>query len=301
LDHSSAIAAQLADFVNREKLPPTFITMAEQWYWPLCRELENTITAGELKVLGISGTQGSGKSTLAALLQFLLQQNGLRVVCLSLDDFYLTRKERRQLADTVHPLLMTRGVPGTHDISLAISIIQQLFNQSEVKIPRFAKAQDDRLPESQWENIAAPVDLVIVEGWCLSLPPQTENQLQTSTNDLEKNQDADGRWRHFVNEALISYQTFFSMVDFLVYLQSPDFAAVKRWRGRQEQKLKQATKPTQGQHIMDEEALWFFLQHYQRLTLHSFATLPKIANVVFTLNDDQQITQRIDPHLYKSH
>jgi len=125
LDHSNAIAAQLADFVNLENLPPTIITKAEQRYWPLCLELANTITAGELKVLGISGTQGSGKSTLAALLQFLLQQNGLRVVCLSLDDFYLTRKERRQLADTVHPLLMTRGVPVTHDISLAISIIQQ--------------------------------------------------------------------------------------------------------------------------------------------------------------------------------
>jgi len=268
--------------------------MAVEWYGPLAQEVGEQVQSGKLKVLGISGTQGSGKSTLAGLLGFLLTQQKISVITLSLDDFYLTRAERQHLADTVHPLLATRGVPGTHDIKLATSTIEHLFTQGEVKIPRFNKATDDRLPESQWDAVIAPIDLVILEGWCLSVPPQTESQLQIPVNELESERDSDGRWRHFVNQALVDYQPLFNLIDFLIYLRSPNFEAVKRWRGRQEQKLAAKTNLSNGHQIMDEKALTFFLQHYQRLTLHGFETLPQRADVMFILNEQQQITHRIN-------
>ena len=60
----------------------------------------------------MNGAQGSGKSTLARFLQLYLEKlYGLSVVILSLDDLYLTRAERIALAEEVHPLLETRGVP----------------------------------------------------------------------------------------------------------------------------------------------------------------------------------------------
>ena len=39
---------------------------------------------------------------------------------LSLDDLYLPKAERLRLARDVHPLLATRGVPGTHDVALGV-------------------------------------------------------------------------------------------------------------------------------------------------------------------------------------
>ena len=290
------IAAQIAEFASNESLPPAFIDMALQWYYPLAQEIADRVKTKEIKIIGVSGTQGSGKSTLANLLQHLLNAQNLTVVSLSLDDFYLTRAERQQLAQSIHPLLITRGVPGTHDIELANNTIKNLIanKNSNVPIPRFDKANDDRFPNTQWDNITAPVDLIIFEGWCLGVPPQTESALEQPVNILEQDEDADGTWRHFVNNALIAYQDFFKQIDYLIYLQSPDFGAVKRWRGRQEEKLAAKTKTGSGTKIMDETALNRFLQHYQRLTEHGFKTLPNIANVIFTLNNEQQITQRLN-------
>ena len=34
-----------------------------------------------------------------------------------------------QLADDVHPLLAVRGVPGTHDVKLAIDTLERLIEQ----------------------------------------------------------------------------------------------------------------------------------------------------------------------------
>ncbi len=68
-----------------------------------------------MKLFAISGAQGCGKSTLAAVLVSMLQQHGLQVAAVSLDDYYLAKSQRQQLAHQVHPWLAQRGVPGTHD------------------------------------------------------------------------------------------------------------------------------------------------------------------------------------------
>src|SRR5690606_12103429 len=105
------------DFIERERLPAGYLDTVERWFLPLAeRLLQKVASARGTLVVGISGSQGSGKSTLAALLVLLLRElMGLRAVNLSIDDFYLTRARRRDLARDIHPLLATRGVPGTHD------------------------------------------------------------------------------------------------------------------------------------------------------------------------------------------
>ena len=80
-------------------------------------------------VVGINGAQGSGKSTLTKILSMLLSQGfDKNVVSISIDDLYLTRAERQQLAEDIHPLFLTRGVPGTHDVELGKSILMQLHS-----------------------------------------------------------------------------------------------------------------------------------------------------------------------------
>ncbi|HEX4847424.1 MAG TPA: kinase, partial [Novosphingobium sp.] len=103
-----------------------------------------------LFVLGLSGSQGSGKTTLVAGLEQALEAQGLRVARLSLDDLYLTRAERIALGQSVHPLLATRGVPGTHDVALGLEVIAALERGKAAALPRFDKGRDDRADPATW-------------------------------------------------------------------------------------------------------------------------------------------------------
>src|SRR5690606_21579360 len=109
----------------------------------------------------------------------------------------------------VHPLLATRGVPGTHDIGLARATIAALRAEGMVAIPRFDKALDDRAPESSWPRMQAPVDVIVLEGWCLAVGPQPAAALAAPINSLEADEDPDGIWRRYVNQCIVDdYQAF---------------------------------------------------------------------------------------------
>ena len=76
--------------------------------------LANIINVGfgsRMQVIGVNGAQGAGKSTFCQLLKLVLEEKfGKKVASWSIDDLYLSRKERKRLSEEVHPLLMTRGV-----------------------------------------------------------------------------------------------------------------------------------------------------------------------------------------------
>ncbi len=239
----------------------------------------------KLKLLAISGAQGTGKSTLAALLVKIFKRQGIRVAAVSLDDYYLSKVQRQRLAQQVHPWLLQRGVPGTHDIKRAINDARAVFAGQAVSLPRFSKASDDVLPDHPLQQL----DLLIVEGWCLGCPPQTENELCYAVHPLEQQRDHDLRWRQYVNQQLAGlYQQYFQQFQFLLYLQAPDWQSVCRWRRHQEQQL----WLTQGQGMTAQE-LDIFMASFQRLTTVSWQHLPRIADVSWQLNSQQQVVADI--------
>lgn len=211
-------------------------------------------------LIGLSGAQGSGKSTTAARLA-----NRLGAVVLSIDDFYLTRAERQALARTVHPLLATRGVPGTHDLGLAERAIRGLLNSdAAVPLPRFDKTRDDRAPESSWPVHSGGAEVVVLEGWCLGARPQPEAALVRPVNALEREEDPDGTWRGFVNAKLEGpYRKLFESFDLGFLLRAPSFDQVFAWRAEQERELERTSGSLQP---MDDQALRRFIAHYERLT-----------------------------------
>lgn len=235
-------------------------------------------------VLGLSGLQGSGKSTLATQLVAAVAARGIDAVGLSLDDAYLTREQRRQLALEVHPLFATRGVPGTHDLALLHATLDALAHASPdtpAAVPRFDKGSDDRLPTAAWTRVARAPRLVVLEGWCLGVPPQPPEALQAPVNDLERDEDADGRWRRHVNAALAGdYAALWSRLDRLLVLQAPSFDVVRGWRDEQEIALRNADAP----HAMSPAAMDRFIAHFERLSRHALATLPDIAHIVMRLD-----------------
>ena len=208
-------------------------------------------------VLGLCGSQGSGKTTLAQALQAELSARGLSVAVLSLDDLYLSSAERGRLAREVHPLLQTRGVPGTHDVDLGLDVIQQLVSAASTdptRIPRFDKALDEPRPAEHWDEFQGRADVVIFEGWCVGAAPQSESELVEPINELERVSDPDGQWRRYVNHQLAGrYKILFAMLDSLILLRAPSFEVVFEWRREQERKLAAAIEPSADSKIMSDE------------------------------------------------
>ncbi|HEY8574685.1 kinase [Phenylobacterium sp.] len=271
-------------FVAEHDLPGSFRDTFES----VCRPLADR--AGRLRqvrrrtaVIGLCGPQGSGKSTIAAATVKLLEARGRSAVAVSLDDFYLTHEARQRLAREVHPLLATRGPPGTHDPAMAGFALDALRAAGKVTLPVFEKAADTRLPRGRWPTVASPVDVVIFEGWCVGARAQGSAALATPVNDLEREEDPEGTWRTYVNDQLDGpYQTLFGKLHDLVLLQPPGFEVVAGWRAEQEAKLRERTGKG-----MDEAQIARFVAHYERLTRWILSEMPARAPWVVPLAADR--------------
>lgn len=243
-------------------------------------------------LVGINGAQGTGKSTLALLLQDLLCAQDYKVAVLSIDDFYLSRSSREQLARSVHPLLASRGVPGTHDVELLQKTLQALASASRgqlVELPAFDKATDDIVAPLQRPRVEGPIDLILLEGWFIGAGAQSEELLENPVNALEQKEDPEGHWRHWVNAKLAGqYQQVFQQLDLLILMQAPSFEQVYQWRGLQESKLRQKNSG-KATAVMDESALRRFIEHFERLTRHCLQTLPQQADLIYRLNQQHQV------------
>ncbi|AYV48983.1 kinase [Caulobacter flavus] len=279
--------AWLADFMRDERLDAGFAETFRVLHRPLAERLIAAARAHGRPgfVAGLSGPQGAGKSTLVAAVARLLAEAGLKAAVLSLDDLCLTRAERRVLARDVHPLLATRGPPGTHDVALGLSVLDGLAGQERTVLPRFDKAADDRAPRAAWPVFDGPADVVLLEGWCLGARPQGPEALASPVNALERDEDPDGAWRGFVDAALAGpYRDLFACIDWLAVLTAPDFAAVRAWRREQEARLQARLAAGGASGGMDPPALERFLDHYERLTAWCAHDLPPRADVHVALD-----------------
>ncbi len=259
--------------------------------WLVEAALESAVSRGpQPPVFGISGVQGSGKSTLARQMAASARQRGLRVAVLSLDDVYLRRAERRLLADRVHPLLVNRGPPGTHDLPLAMRVLSNLRAGRTTRLPRFDKLADERLPESSWPLIDGAVDMVILEGWMLGVPPQPGSALARPVNALEREDDPDGVWRRWCNDALgAGYQDLWRQIDALWLFKAPSFEVVPEWRWQQEQSMQIHAPRRPG---ITRPQLERFVQLFERVSRHALAVLPALAERVVELDEHRQPLRR---------
>lgn len=239
---------------------------------------------GRLVVIGICGAQGSGKSTISDALASALRDDGIATAVLSIDDIYLTHDERKELAQTVHPLLATRGVPGTHDVALGLATIAALERGEATPLPRFDKANDDRLCRDAWPLAPAACRVLIFEGWCIGASAEPSEALPAPINALEADEDPASQWRQYANAALAGpYRTLFARIDRLALLAAPGFDVVFDWRMQQERELARSAGPDASA-VMDEAQVARFIQHYERITRHILRKMPGRADCVVQLD-----------------
>jgi D-glycerate 3-kinase len=273
-------------FKNKDKMIKSFLIPISFW-------IAKKTNKKKPLMIGLAGGQGSGKTTISSILTLILKKYfRLNVFKVSIDDFYKTRKDRKKLSTTKHPLLMTRGVPGTHDIEIMLKFFQKAKsnNFKSMKVPKFNKAIDDRYKKSLWYNLKSKPDVVIFEGWCVGAKAQKISQLKKPINSLEKVYDQDAKWRFFVNNQLkTKYKTLFKQLDGLLYLKAKNFSLLRNWRLKQERKLGVQTKNKKNLKIMSSDDVINFMQTYQRITQQMFKDALRSSSIIMNLNNNHQI------------
>ena len=243
---------------------------------------------------------GTGKTTISSLIKIILTKYfRLKVFRISIDDFYKTRKERINLSNKIHPMLLTRGVPGTHDINMMLSFFRKTKSRKfkRLKLPTFNKAIDDRFHKKNWYDLKVRPDVIIFEGWCVGAKSEKNNTLKKNINSLEKAKDQRQIWRKYVNQQLKSkYKNLYSQLNCLIYLRAKNFSLLQKWRLKQERKLWVKSKVKSNLKIMSRGDVINFMQTYQRITQNMFKNMPKYASIIFNLNSNHQIKSAV----YKS-
>lgn len=219
------------------------------------RNLLATRTSPTPLVIGLQGPQGCGKTTACnAAVARLRADHSLRGVTISIDDFYLTRARQIALAQqhAGNIYLSQRGYPGTHDIPLGEKILAHLraINQTRqpVAIPRYDKSlhggEGDRRAESAWPLVEAPLDFVLLEGWCVGFTPLPEAAI------------ADAQLAE-VNRLLVPYDAWYEFFGAFIELRASDIAITVDWRIEAEQKMR-----TQGKGAMPPQKIRAYVEKF---------------------------------------
>jgi len=280
-------------FGNKEGMIKNFLI-------PICFWIAKKTDNKKPYFVGLAGGQGTGKTTISSIIKIILEKYfKLKVFKISIDDFYKTRKERIALSKKVHPMLLTRGVPGTHDINMMLDFFKKSKAKKfkSMKLPNFNKAIDDRSRKNKWNTINKRPDVIIFEGWCVGARAETNKTLKKSINSMEKANDNKLVWRKYVNKQLkTKYKKLYSQLNCMIYLKAKNFSLLQKWRLKQEHKLWLKTKKKGGHKIMSKGDVINFMQTYQRITQNMFKNMPKYASIILNLNSNHQIKTAV----YKS-
>ena len=273
-------------FKNKEKMIKSFLIPISFW-------IANRAKKSKPYLIGLSGGQGTGKTTISSILKIILTKYfRLNVFKISIDDLYKTRKDRISLSKKIHPLLKTRGVPGTHDVNFMFDFLKKIKKKrfKHHRIPKFNKAIDDRLKRKSWYLIKRIPDVIIFEGWCVGARAEKKNTLKKSINPLEKKEDKNLKWRKFVNGQLENkYKKLFSKLDCMLFLKAGSFKLLQSWRLKQESLLKLNSKNKANNKVMSKNEVLTFMQTYQRITQNMFKFAPKYSSIVLNLNRNHEI------------
>ena len=273
-------------FKNKEKMIKSFLIPISFWIAKKAKKNKPCI-------VGLSGGQGSGKTTISSIISIILRKYfKLNVFIISIDDFYKTRKERFLLSKRIHPFLMTRGVPGTHDINMMLDFFKRVKGKKfrSLKLPKFNKVTDDRYNKKSWYSLKKKPDIIIFEGWCVGAKAEKNNTVKKSVNSMEKLKDTKLTWRSYVNEQLkTKYKQLYDQLNCLLYIKSSNFTLLKKWRIKQEKKLRLKNKRSNKFKIMSDQEVINFMQTYQRVTQSMFKYVPKYASIILNLKSNHQI------------
>ena len=277
---------EINTFIQEHLKQLTNKTFSKKYISQYIAPIINNINTSKDKKFIIAGSQGAGKSTLAILFKLALEKiYKKKVMLLSIDDYYLSKKKRLELSKKIHPLLITRGVPGTHNIeALKKDVISFQKNKFPIITPLFNKLKDNVRDK---KKIIKNAEILLLEGWCCGSPPINKKYLFKNINSLEATLDKNKKWRQYYNSQLKKdYKKVFSLFDQQIYIQAPSFNYILKWRYAQE---KNNALRSRQQNFMNKDDLESFIKHYEKLTKWMIKTMPAKADILIKIDGNQKI------------
>ena len=213
---------------------------------PLVKKIVKKYKPGKTVIIGMMGGQGTGKSTLAEFVKQDIMAAGYKVTSFSIDDFYKTYKQRKDLSKELknNPFYqIPRGMPGTHRIEVLERVLERAKKGKSLVIPKF-----DKSLHSAWGGISKEKlkikerqDFIIFEGWCLGMPYLSSEKFISLCKKKKfnlKNIDPKLTWHKEVLKRSRNYQRSWKFIDYLVLLKPDSLNLHEEWRYQQEFELK---------------------------------------------------------------
>ena len=248
----------------------------------------NYINYSKSKKFLFGGSQGIGKSSLIKIISKIIEKfYNKKILFLSLDNYYLSKKERELLSKKIHPLLITRGVPGTHNVIKLVNDIDQ-FDRSKypINIPLFDKLLDDKSKSKKIIN--KNFNMLFLEGWCCGSSEIPKDYLYKNLNKLERLKDSKYIWRNFYNSKLKKeYNKLFGLFDEHIFMKTSSFENVFNWRAKQERGNYSKNKKSKK---MSPNEIKVFIQHYEKITKWMMKDLDKKADIVIKIKKNHRIS-----------
>jgi D-glycerate 3-kinase len=238
---------------------------------------------GRPLIQGILGGQGTGKTTMSRILCLILQELGYSTLSLSLDDLYKTYSDRLTLMQQ-DPRLIWRGPPGTHDIDLGLSVLDQIRQgNSPVTVPRFDKSAYSGAGDRTTPEIVTNVDIVLFEGWFVGVLPIDPQAFTTAPPPIIT--DDDRAFARDMNHQLQAYLPLWQRLDSLIALDPSDYRCSLAWRKQAERKMIVAGKSGMNDSQIEEFVNYFWRSLHPELLIKPLLISSKV-DLVIQVNTD---------------
>lgn len=233
---------------------------------------------GRPLIQGILGGQGTGKTTMCRILSLILQELGYSTLSLSLDDLYKTYSDRLALTQQ-DPRLIWRGPPGTHDIDLGLSVLDQIRQgNSPVTVPRFDKSAYAGAGDRTTPEIVNNVDIVLFEGWFVGVLPIDPQAFATAPPPIIT--DDDRAFAGDMNRQLQAYLPLWKRLDSLIAIDPSDYRCSLEWRKQAEKKMIAAGKSGMSDAEIEEFVNYFWRSLHPELLIQPLLKSSKVDLVV---------------------
>lgn len=236
---------------------------------PIAERLIEIHRQGKPTIVGIQGGQGTGKTTLIKSFEKHLKKKGFKVQSFSLDDFYKTWRERKELQNN-YPTnafyQISRGLPGTHRVKFLLETLQKAKAGKDFEIPVFDKSlhggKGDVLKKTR--KVKEKQDFVLFEGWCVGMPEVSSQEFMKICNRNRiniKKLDPKLQEHKVVLGFVKEYQPIWKILDYVMMLKADSPEVHKKWRLLQEKQLKE--KKRQG---MSKQEVYVFVDAFLPFT-----------------------------------
>ncbi|MBD2023200.1 glycerate kinase, partial [Leptolyngbya sp. FACHB-711] len=238
-------------------------------------------------ILGILGGQGTGKTTLAAILTEILAEMELQVCRLSIDDLYKTYADRLQLQQ-FDPRYRWRGPPGTHDVSLGLSVLKQLRQvspQHAVAVPRFDKSLHQGAGDRIVPERLTAADVVLFEGWFVGVRPIAPALFNHAPSPIIS--ESDRTFARDINDRLQDYLPLWDELDRLIVLNPVDYRLTLQWRKEAEHMMKATGKPGMSDTEIEEFVQYFWRSLHPELFIPPLLSQPEWVDWIIELDENR--------------